>query len=131
MPVTRPKQVYLAGSFFSTEHLWLVEEARLALRSLGIPCFSPLHEVGATNLDYVAAKDLAGLDKCSVVLALVSDMDPGTIFEIGYAVSKGIRVVALVENPGPQDLIMIRGTGCEVYDDFATAVYEVAWASME
>jgi hypothetical protein len=42
LPKKTPGRVYLAGSFFSSEHRWLVEEVRAALHSLGIPCFSPL-----------------------------------------------------------------------------------------
>lgn len=130
-PINPPRTVYLAGSFFTTEHLWLVEETRAALRSLGIPCFSPMHDVGVSTAHHVAKADLAGLDRSHVVLAMVSDRDPGTLFEIGYAIKLGLKVIAVAENPGPQDLTMIKGTGCQVESDLATAIYEAAWASME
>ena len=130
-PTNAPKKVYLAGSFFSTEHVWLIEEVRAALRSLGIPCFSPMHDVGISTAPHVVGADLAGLENCHVVLGLLSDNDPGTLFEIGYAHSKGIRVIAVTQNPGPQDLTMVSGSGGEIYDDLASAVYAAAWASME
>jgi Nucleoside 2-deoxyribosyltransferase/pfkB family carbohydrate kinase len=130
-PNHSPKKVYLAGSFFSTEHLWLVEEVFLALKSLNVPCFSPMHHVGISTSKEVAAQDLKGMDDCALVLALLSDNDPGTLFEIGYAISLGKKVLVLSENPGPQDLTMIIGTDCIVFDDLATIIYEAAWAAME
>jgi len=130
-PRKPPGKIYLAGSFFSAEHRWLVEEARAALRSLAIPCFSPLHDVGVGTGKHIAAADIAGLEDCELVLALLSDMDPGSLIEVGYAVRKGLKVLAVVENPGPQDLTMILGTDCVVYSDLSTAIYHAAWASME
>ncbi len=125
----RPKKVYLAGSFFCTQAIWLIEEARSGLKSLGIPHFSPLHDVGFSTTDEVAAADLAGLDECPIVLAMLSDMDPGTLFEIGYAQSKGKDIIALIENPGPQDLTMITGSGCRVFNDLSSALYHASWLS--
>jgi hypothetical protein len=130
-PKKAPGKVYLAGSFFSTEHRWLVEETRAALLSLGIPCFSPLHDVGVGTGKAIAEADIAGLDECEVVLALLSDMDPGSLVEVGYAVRQGLKVIAVVESPGPQDLTMVGGLGCSIQTDLATAVYHAAWASME
>jgi hypothetical protein len=130
-PRHEPRKVYLAGSFFSTEHLWLVEEVYGALRSLGIDVFSPYHEIGVGTGAAIAEADLRGLEDCAVVFALLSDRDPGTIFELGYAICQGKKVIAYCENSGPQDLTMILGTGCEVVNDLATALYRVAWASME
>jgi nucleoside 2-deoxyribosyltransferase len=120
--------VYLGGPFFTTSQLWMIEEARSGLLSLGANVFSPMHDVGFGPDKFVAAKDLAGLDDCDVMLALLSDADPGTLFEVGYARSKGKPVVALIERPRNQDQTMLVGTDCEVVEDFATALYRVVWA---
>lgn len=55
-------------------------------------------------------------------------MDPGTVFEVGYAVKLGIPVVGLAQNVRPEDLKMMEGTGCAIHSDFASAVYRAIWS---
>jgi nucleoside 2-deoxyribosyltransferase len=62
-----------------------------------------------------------------VVLAILNGLDPGTIFEIGYAVKRGMPIVCLAENVKEEDLKMIIGTNCSVTDDFTTAIYRSIW----
>ncbi len=38
--------VYVAGPFFNMPQMWLVDEARLALRGMGLKVFSPYHDIG-------------------------------------------------------------------------------------
>lgn len=123
----KPGKVYLAGPFFSMAQRWLVEEARFQLLGLGLEVFSPVHDVGPGPANVVAPADLAGLDGCDRVLALVDGADVGTIFEVGYARQLGRPVIALAETLGAEDLKMIAGSGCTVTDDFATAIHLVAW----
>lgn len=122
------RRVYLAGPFFSLGQRWLIEEARSALLGMGLDVFSPLHDVGPGAGEVVAPLDLAGVDDCDVVLALVDGLDSGTLFEVGYARARGKRVVALAERVSAEDLKMIVGSGCAVVGDFATAVYAAAWS---
>lgn len=130
-PSRPPGKVYLAGSFFATEHIWLVEEAYGALKALGLPTFSPYHDVGLGTGTEIAEADIRGLEECEIVFALISDRDAGTLFEIGHAISRGKRVIAFAQNSRTQDHTMLLGTGCEIFDDLATALYRTAWASME
>lgn len=130
-PQKGPAKVYLAGSFFTSEHVWLVEEAYNGLKSLGIPVFSPYHDVGLGTGTEIAQADLIGLHECELIFALITDNDPGTLFEIGYAISKGKKVIAFAQNARGQDHTMLHGTGCLICDDLATALYQVAWKSME
>jgi nucleoside 2-deoxyribosyltransferase len=123
--------VYLAGPFFNIAQLWLVEEARLALRGLGLRVFSPLHDIGLGSAHDVAPQDLEGLKRSRAVLALIDGLDAGTLFEIGYARSLGKPVVVLAESTGQEPLKMISGTGCDVVSDFVTALYRAAWAAQE
>jgi nucleoside 2-deoxyribosyltransferase len=129
-PTTSAGRVYLAGPFFSLSERWLIEEARSVLLGLGCQVFSPLHEIGFGAAEEVAPRDLAGLDTCSAVLAILDGRDPGTLFEVGHARSKGIPVVGLAENVLQHDLTMPLGTGCEIVNDFTTAAYRAAWAAM-
>ena len=119
--------IYLAGPFFDIGQRWLIEESLNMLTGLGASVFSPVHEVGPGPASYVAPKDIAGLEASQVVFAILNGLDPGTIFEVGYAIKKGIPVVALAQNVKEEDLKMIVGTGCEVTDDFASGLYRAVW----
>ncbi|MDD4697647.1 MAG: PfkB family carbohydrate kinase [Fermentimonas sp.] len=128
------KRVYLAGPFYTLSERWLINQLRNSLIDFGNKVFSPLHDVGIidpsdiyTESKDISEKDLAGLDKCDVVLAVFSGMDAGTLFEIGYAISKNKKVVILSENVNNNDLTMFIGTGCEITDDFTTAIYKTSW----
>lgn len=126
-PVKRERTVYLGGPFFNTPQRWLIEEARNALLDLGLKVFSPFHDVGF-GMEAVAEADISGLKNCDIVLALLPEMDPGTLFEIGYARSMRIPVVVYSEGMRPQDPTMLTGTGCVMESDFTTAIYRTAWA---
>lgn len=120
-------RIYLAAPFFDLGQRWLVEESRRALLQAGAQVFSPIHEVGPGAAEVVAPADLAGIEDCDVLLAIVNGMDPGTVFEAGYAIRKGIPVVALAENSREEDLKMFVGSGATVTNDFATAIYQAVW----
>jgi nucleoside 2-deoxyribosyltransferase len=121
--------VYLAGPFFNIAQRWLVEESRQALRGMRLKVFSPLHDVGLGSGQDVAPQDLEGLKRCRAVLALVDGVDPGTVFEVGFARSLNKPVVAFAESTGEEPLKMISGSGCDVVSDFVTAIYRAAWAA--
>jgi nucleoside 2-deoxyribosyltransferase len=119
--------VYLAGPFFNIGQSWLVEESRSALQAMGLKVFSPCHDVGIGTAHEVAPKDLDALCKCRSVFALVDGLDPGTIFEIGYARARNIPVIALAQSTTEEPLKMILGSGCKLVSDFVTAIYRTSW----
>jgi hypothetical protein len=119
--------VYLAGPFFDMGQRWLIEEAKADLEAMGVEVFSPIHEVGPGPAEVIAAADLEGLERSSAVLAIVSGMDPGTVFEIGYATKMGIPIVALAQNVKPEDVKMIAGSGAIITSDYCTAIYKTSW----
>ena len=98
------------------------------LLGMGVEVFSPFHDVGAGSAEYVAPRDLKGLDDCDVVLAVLNGSDTGTIFEIGYAIAKGKPVVGLAQNMRAEDLKMPIGSGCVIATDLVTAIYHTIWA---
>lgn len=120
--------VYLASPMFDLGQRWIVEEARHHLLAMGLKVFSPLHDVGPGPGHIVAPLDLKGIDESNAVLAVLSGSDPGTVFECGYAVAKGIPIVALAQNVKPEDLKMVEGSGCTIVSDFVSAVYNAAWS---
>lgn len=123
--------IYLAAPFFTLAQRWMVEEARRCLLSLGASVFSPIHDVGSKgDAEYIARRDLDGLEQCSVVLALLDGEDAGTLFEVGHARRHGIPVVALAESPRPESLTMLQGTNCTIVSDFSTAIYEAIWGTV-
>lgn len=122
--------IYLAGPFFHTSQQWVIDEVRGALTDMGFKVFSPIHDVGEGPPEEVAKKDLEGLEKCAVVLALLDGLDAGTLFEIGYAVAKGIPVVVVAESVPEVALTMLLGTNCYVTDDLTSGVYAACWKVM-
>jgi nucleoside 2-deoxyribosyltransferase len=81
--------VYLAGPFFDLAQVWLIEQARANLREMGLEVFSPYHDIGLGSANDVVAKDLEGIDASHLVFAIADGLDPGTLYEIGYARTKG------------------------------------------
>lgn len=122
--------IYLAGPFFHTSQQWMIDEARGALTEMGFKVFSPIHDVGEGPPEEVAKKDLEGLEKSAVVLALLDGLDAGTLFEIGYAVAKGIPVVVVAESVPEVALTMMLGTNCHVTDDLTSGIYAACWKVM-
>jgi hypothetical protein len=125
----QPGQVYLAAPFFNVAQRWLVELVRESLIGLGGSVFSPLHDVGI-GTDEVAAKDLAGLDSCTALLALLDEVDAGVMFEAGWAAQNHVPVIGYSEHPEDDRLKMVRGSGAQIGGDLSTAVYHALWASM-
>jgi hypothetical protein len=124
---SKPGRVYLASPFFSMGERWVVEEARRALLALGMEVFSPFHDVGPGPAAEVAPADLAAVDDCDVMFAVLDGLDSGTIFEVGYARRAGKPVYGLAQTVAEEDLKMIEGSGCKLHSDFVTALHHVVW----
>jgi hypothetical protein len=128
----RSRRVYLAGPLFTVAQTYFLDEVRRCLEAARLEVFSPKDDVGlvkrASDIRKVAKADLEGLESCGIVFALLDGMDPGTLFELGYAVDKRHKpVIAFGERLAQHDLTMLRGTGCGIYTDLTTAVYHAAW----
>ena len=119
--------VYLAGPFFTLNEKLFVAECRGLLQALGVRVFSPYHDVGEGKAEFVAPKDIEKLKECSCVFAIIDGLDSGTLFEVGYAVAIGKKVVAYVENETEGALKMLEGSGCDIESDFTTAMYKAIW----
>lgn len=120
-------RVYLAGPFFNISQRWLIEESRRLLLQMGLEVFSPIHDVGSGPGEVVGPADLAAVDSCDVMFAILDGLDPGTVFEVGYARARGKPVYALAQSVSNEDLKMIIGSDCRTFVDFATAIHHVAW----
>ena len=120
-------RAYLAGPFFTVSQRWLVDEVRRGLLDLGLTVFSPVHDVGPGPAQVVGPADIAALEECDVVFAILDGLDSGTLFEVGYARARGTPVYALAQTVSTEDLKMIEGSECRVYDDLVTALHHLAW----
>jgi nucleoside 2-deoxyribosyltransferase len=91
--------------------------------------FSPVHDVGPGPARVVGPADIEALEDCDAVFAILDGTDSGTLFEVGYARAHKKRVYALAQAVSDEDLKMIEGTECLIFDDFVTAIHHVAWAT--
>ena len=127
----RAPTVYLAGPFFSLAQLWMVEQARHDLRSMGLQVFSPYHDVGHRSPEDVASLDMQAIRNCDLVLAIGDGMDSGTLFEVGYARSSGKPVVFYSESPEALRQKMLTGSDCDIVADYVSAIYRTVWTGCE
>lgn len=125
--VFKSARVYLASPFFDLGQRWVVEEIRRTLISFGHDVFSPLHDVGGGPAEKVGPADLKALKAVDVIFAVLDGNDPGTIFEVGFARSLGKPVYAIAQRVSEEDLKMIKGSGCRVFDDVSTAIHRLGW----
>jgi len=99
-PVSQ-KRIYLAAPLFSDAERAFNLELRDFLTAHGYPVYLP-QETGegaaGTGSDRaIFERHIRALDSASCVVAICdgADTDSGTAWEIGYAVAKGIPVIAL------------------------------------
>lgn len=123
------KNVYLAGPFFNISQRWLVDEARRYLTEFGLEVFSPVHDVGSGPAEKVAPADIAAIDNCDLMLAILDGLDSGTLFEVGYARARNKPVIVFAQAVADEDLKMVTGSDCLIFSDFVTALYQTAWRS--
>lgn len=125
--------IYLAGPFFDVGERFVVEEVKHILESEGANVISPIHDFGRAadyeSADEVAKKDLEAIDEADLVFALLDHLDSGTHFELGYARKAEIPVIGYASDADTRDNTMINGSGCMVYGDLASAIYNAIWRS--
>jgi nucleoside 2-deoxyribosyltransferase len=125
------KQVYLAGPFFTMAERWIIDQARKYLTEQGFKVFSPFHDVGFGVAEQVAPKDIKAIHDSDIVFSIVDGLDAGTLFEIGYARSLDKPVIVFVQKESEENLKMMVGSGCEIVNDFVSAIYRTVWATMK
>lgn len=124
------RQVYLAGPFFDLAQVWMVNQAREHLLNMGLKVFSPYHDIGLGTADDVVAKDLEAIQDSDLMLAITDGLDPGTIYEIGYARALNKPVVVYSERHRGENLKMMAGSDCVLCIDYTTALYSTLWEAV-
>lgn len=120
-------KIYLAGPFRELGQRVLINEARGLLTDLGMEVLSPVHDIGHGDAEKVVPKDLAEIDSCDAVFAILNGSSPGTVFEVGYAIAKGKPTFCLAQNMRDQDLKLPKGAGADIHTDFVSAIHRLAW----
>ncbi|WP_375433865.1 PfkB family carbohydrate kinase [uncultured Hymenobacter sp.] len=126
-PSKAPKKIYLAAPFFNPADRWMIAECRDRLLEFGNRVLSPYHDIGMGEAEHVVPQDIAAIEDCDTVFALLEGFDPGTVFEVGYAKALGKKVIAYSINSRVHDLTMFLGTGCIITHDLTTAIYKASW----
>jgi hypothetical protein len=134
-PDADPPKFYLAGPFFSIGERYLIEEVKHILEDAGISVISPIHDIGrAADYDRpedIAQQDLDAIEDSDLVFALLDHLDSGTQFELGYARKAEIPVIGYAHNFSEDDKIMTVGSGCQIYQDLASAIYNSIWTGYD
>ncbi|MFC6170228.1 nucleoside 2-deoxyribosyltransferase [Loigolactobacillus jiayinensis] len=115
--------IYLAAPFFNDDQIQRLQAVEQTLKtnpSVG-NIFVPMNDTNATGLEIgtpqwrnlVYHEDLAGLENADVVVAIydyeAENSDPGTMFEIGFAVANKIPVLVYYENHQRVNLMIAQG----------------------
>lgn len=113
------KKIYLASPFFDDEQINRVKqvESALAANDTVASFFSPrLNQHEEFELfsepwrQATYAGDIKAIESADVLVAVIdyedNQVDPGTAWEFGYAVAKGIPVIVLKEKSGAVNLMM-------------------------
>ncbi|MGD1118413.1 MAG: PfkB family carbohydrate kinase [Dehalococcoidales bacterium] len=131
MSFRQTPRIYLAGPFFSIGQRWIINTFRNGLIDLGAEVLSPMHDVGFGVSSEVAHEDLKLISNANGLLAVLDDLDAGTLFEVGFAKAREIPIVAYASHCSDDDLTMVTGTEVSLCSDMSTAVYRAVWESTE
>ncbi|MEY2195399.1 nucleoside 2-deoxyribosyltransferase [Neobacillus sp. BF23-41] len=83
--------VYLAGPFFNSEQIALLEKLEIILLNKGLNVFSPRKyksefPFGSYQWQYQNfVADVNAIQYGDIIFAVYNDQDPGTMWEVGYA----------------------------------------------
>ena len=99
--------VYIAAPFFKSEQLATVVALENLLSHNGITYYSPRSEGKLQDMtpeqrkermSYLFNQNIAHLDWCTHVLAVIDNYDTGTVWEMGYAFAKHKQIVTFTDH---------------------------------
>ena len=94
-------KAYIAGALFSKGERIFLEEIAKICKEIGLETFLPHRDAGlGEDVEEIFKKDFSGLDKCDILVAVLngSDLDSGTAWEIGYAYSRKIKIIGIIDD---------------------------------
>ncbi|NMM97359.1 MULTISPECIES: nucleoside 2-deoxyribosyltransferase [Bifidobacterium] len=98
---------YVAGPFFDPEQTESMERLEQVMEDHGCKLFKPrfVSQIEDVGPEGCFADDIRGINSAKAVIANLMDEDAGTMFEIGYAYSRGIPVFGYREGLTPMDRV--------------------------
>jgi nucleoside 2-deoxyribosyltransferase len=97
-----PHDVYLAGPFFNEEEVAFVDKLAALLEKIGLKVYNPKEEGGILGetapwekASEIFEEDCRGIRGSEIILAIIDDFDPGTIWEMGYAHALGKPIITI------------------------------------
>lgn len=121
------KQIYLASPIFSLSDLVLVDKIREIFLDFGVKVFSPFHDIGLSNDEEIAKKDLEGLNQSDIIFSIVDGLDSGTLIELGYGMAKNKKIVSYHRTNDEGSLIMLKPSNIKVFNNLTSAIYNTIW----
>lgn len=119
--------IYLAGPWFTPQQDEIIENIKDIFEQYCLEYYSPkdecLFEDGCDfTPESVLEENISSIRKSDYVFAITDGKDPGTIWECGYAYSKGVPIVYiwLGRQPGQKFNLMLAASGIRVahsYDE--------------
>lgn len=101
-------KIYLASGWFNPEQKELMDKVRSVLINMGFDVFAPFYDGIVLTKENDSPEmrkkvfdiDIGSIDSCNLVVAIIDDFDPGTIFEMGYAHKGNIPILAYSDVSG-------------------------------
>lgn len=97
--------IYIAGPFFNEHEVSVIKSIEDECESRGVEYFSPRLEGGVLKdmaqeerdkkFEEIYYSNVNAIDSADCVLAVIDNFDPGTMFEIGYAIGKKKRIITM------------------------------------
>lgn len=112
--------IYIAGPFFNPYEVAVIERIKLIIKEFGFEYFSPKDELmytpGVTTPEDILRANINGLNTSNMMIVVTDGKDPGTMFEAGWAYSKGMPIIYmwLTGTKGQKFNIMLAATGSVV-----------------
>ncbi len=111
------KLIYVAAPFFLAEQIDIVEKIEKLLESIDLKYFSPRKECLFKKSDApekakkTFKANIDAIKKSNLIIAVIDDFDPGTVFEMGYAYGMKKDILAYSDTPDRKINLML-GQSC-------------------
>jgi nucleoside 2-deoxyribosyltransferase len=130
--------IYIAGPFFNSYEVAVIERIKIIIADFKFEYFSPKDELmykpGVTTPEDILRANINGLDTSNMMIVVTDGKDPGTMFEAGWAYSKGMPIIYmwLTGTKEQKFNIMLAATGSVVrsFDQLFQALEHLKATSM-
>ena len=131
--ITRYPNIYIAGPFFNSEQIAVIEQIKNVLHKSILNYFSPKDECmyvpGQTTPEEVLEVNLKALDETDLTICVTDGKDPGTMFEAGWCYAQNIPIIYLWlgGEPGQKFNLVLAASGSVVrsYEQLEAALTDI------